>query len=70
MAKYLVDSVNYVTVGKTEKILNLDISLPERSTVLGVEEDLTLAIKTEGVDSSFVSIYDVERYEKSIELKN
>lgn len=36
MAVYQIDSFNYMTAGKTEKLLNVDISLPVRSVHIGL----------------------------------
>ena len=69
MAKYVIDSVNYVTAGKTEKILNLDISLPDDSNVLGVEGHQELAIVAEGSSPSFFSIYE-NVTQQHVQLKN
>lgn len=69
MAKYSVDSVNYVTVGKTEKILNLDISLADESKVLVTEEIPYLAIASEDAHSLAIALYE-DSDSEYVSLKN
>lgn len=46
MAKYRLDSINYVSVGKTEKLFNVDISYNEEDNKL-VSEHETFEEKTD-----------------------